>query len=1050
MAERTVKGTLEWDVSDLLSGTDKGVQALRDTADAADRAEQAMDDGFAGAAQSADGFRDSIARVSRDFSGLSGIDLDLSDDEREFSRLSDSMADVADGARRSGKVVGDELSDGMDRAARASGDLTAEVESDADKQKRSWRDVAGEARGYAGELGQIGSLAGAGVLGAVTVGLDNQAGAAGRLQAQLGLTADEAERFEQVGLEVYTDNFGDSLVDAGDTVALIATSLRDLTDDELTALAEGVMATEDAFGNLGADVPIIAEDLRTMKANFPDRTELELLDMIVQSFQDGTGNAGDLQDTLQEYPGDFAALGFSAEDMFGILNAGMESGIRNTDLVAEAFRELGLLIGEEGGKAEEALAGMFGQEEADRLQAAFAEGGEAARDAFFEITEGLLAIQDPQEQFNTGVEIMGTKFEDSRAQMPQFLAALSDVGDGTVDAAGSVEELNAQYDNSRSKMETLRRQLTSGVIGTIGDLGGEAAEAATGVGTLVLGLSGIGVDASAIRSVGALGGKLALYAGYAVGVGLAASALADMVGIGQDVQGLGNMTTDLEVLAKTGESQGLEQSAYGVEGLAKAFDYLAEPSLAQNVGAFGSRAVDLAGQIGTLGTLDVRGSIVEAERSVSALDSSLAGMVQSGNLETAGQAFEQVTDAAADQGVEVEQVMALLPGFADQLSLAGISADDLATAGDRQAEAAGRQAAEIGRLDYRGLADTSGEAARQGGELATMLLRANSAAADGVQPTRDLRNADADLKVVWSDLETAGESVEAVLDDVLAAKDRQAAASGDLAAADRNYEQSLDDMKTTLQETTQVRDDDGKVVEQNAADLRRHTQAGRDNEAAIWDVIDAANANANAQVESGDSIATVNGRIRNQRDNLIDVAQQFGISKADARKYADEILLIPNDAKTRAEFAAAAARESLLGWVEKIEAAPDYADTTARFFKDSASLESWLSDLNDIQRDVITRVKVAPGVSQYAEGTDYHPGGPAIINDAPTRIRGEFVNLPGGSSVTPSDESVDMLAEAIRRGGGTGTGSTATYNVYGDPDPLTMARLRAREMIRAL
>lgn len=398
-----------------------------------------------------------------------------------------------------------------------------------EKKVRSLKDTIGEAGVELGSLG--GAVAGIGISNS----LDDAVVSSGKLQAQLGLSAEEAEQFDDISKRVYGDNFGDTMGEAAQVVGQVQQSLG-LTGDELKATTEGVFSISDAFGHLGADTNIILEDVRALTRNFPGLTESRALDLIAAGFQSGAGSAGDLQDVLQEYPQDFARLGLSADDMLGILDAGMESGVRNADIMADSVRELGIRISTAGDTGQEALREMFPPAEARRLIDDLTAGGEAGRDAFFTILDGLTAVQDPQDRYNLAIQLMGTRGEEVANALPGMRDALAEVRDGTFEAEGATESLNAQYTGMRNMLEGIGRTIETSFLGPVLDAGGGAAEAATGIGTLALGAQGLGINFGTVKDrarsmVGSLrsveGATRALgFAGAAAGALL----LADMLG----------------------------------------------------------------------------------------------------------------------------------------------------------------------------------------------------------------------------------------------------------------------------------------------------------------------------------------------------------------------------------------------------------------------------------------------------------------------------------------------------------------------------------------
>lgn len=377
-----------------------------------------------------------------------------------------------------------------------------------------------------GEEGErsFGALAGAIGSAALADRLDSAVTSSGKLRAQLGLTADEAREFDAIAKQVYRDNFGESMGDAAQVVGQVHQALR-LTGDELLTTTEGVFAIRDAFEHLGADVDTTLNATRTMKANFPGMDEAEVLDLIASGFQNGAGRAGDFIDVLNEYPGDFARIGLSAEDMVGIINEGLDAGVWNADRVGDAVREMGIRITTAGDTGQDAIREMFPADEAERLIRDFGRGGDAGREAFFTILDGLTQVEDPAQRFNLSVELMGTLGEELANQFPSMREGLLQVRDGAQEAGTGVEGLNEQYDGFRNTIEGFLRGLETSALGTLGDVGVGFADIGSNVGIAVLGLKGMmdvvpGLDRG-VRSLAGNFGKLAKNGGAIAIAGIA-------------------------------------------------------------------------------------------------------------------------------------------------------------------------------------------------------------------------------------------------------------------------------------------------------------------------------------------------------------------------------------------------------------------------------------------------------------------------------------------------------------------------------------------------
>lgn len=397
--------------------------------------------------------RASADRIKRELTAAAGGPEHLTDELRDAINASEQMARQAavDAERirramlRAGEGV-DDLREDLDDAGRGAGDLGDEID------KIDW-----------------GSLAGAGALATLTVGMDNAVTSAGRLRAQMGLTAAESGDLEAVVRQVYGANFGESMGQASDAVVQVHQSLG-LVDDDLSQAVQDIFAVSDAFDVAGADSQVLTEGLRAMQNLWPETDAAETLDLITASFQMGTGSAGDLQDTLTEYPRVFAEIGLSAGDMFSFLDLGMQSNAQNTDVLADSVKEMGLLVKEEGSTAQIAIRSIFPRSEAERLIDDFSRGGEAGREAFYDIIEGISGASSEGERFNRILEIFGGVGGDNAQVLASMFPELIANRDATREVADVTAGLGEQYIGLGATLGTFKRQLESALFEPLGQI----------------------------------------------------------------------------------------------------------------------------------------------------------------------------------------------------------------------------------------------------------------------------------------------------------------------------------------------------------------------------------------------------------------------------------------------------------------------------------------------------------------------------------------------------------------------------------------------------
>ena len=232
--------------------------------------------------------------------------------------------------------------------------------------------------------------------------------------AQTGLAGDELDEFKDIAKDVYAAGLGDTIGDVVEQMGLVVRGLGE-TGSALEDSTRRAMTLADVFNvDVAESVKWVSSMTKSWKINSEDA-----FDVITKGMQMGLDVAGDFGDTLHEYSGDFDRLGFTADQTLSILNAGLEAGAYNTDVIADGFREMGLRLTEGGEDMSEVFASMGLDFEA--ISASVAAGDETWGDYTETITSGLMAIDDELVRNAAGVEIFGTKWEDVGGEV--FLAA---------------------------------------------------------------------------------------------------------------------------------------------------------------------------------------------------------------------------------------------------------------------------------------------------------------------------------------------------------------------------------------------------------------------------------------------------------------------------------------------------------------------------------------------------------------------------------------------------------------------------------------------------
>lgn len=274
------------------------------------------------------------------------------------------------------------------------------------------------------------------------------------LSARTGATAQELEGFEDVMYEVYNSNYGDSLGDVSEKLSTVIQMTDNLDKASLAQITKNAIALEDVFG---FDV---VESLRTANSltdQFGISAE-EAFNLIVQGAQKGLNQNDDLLDTINEYSVQFRNAGYSADDMFNMLANGAETGTWSIDKLGDAVKEFNIRMSD--GTANEYLEQLGLNTE--EVIAQFNKGGPEAQAAIGDIMEALQECDDATLQYQAGVGLFGTMWEDLGVDTVASLMDTQGAIQSTSDAMAQLD--SAAYDTLESSLSQLGRTVKSEVV----------------------------------------------------------------------------------------------------------------------------------------------------------------------------------------------------------------------------------------------------------------------------------------------------------------------------------------------------------------------------------------------------------------------------------------------------------------------------------------------------------------------------------------------------------------------------------------------------------
>ena len=275
--------------------------------------------------------------------------------------------------------------------------------------------------------------------------------ATNQVASSTGAAGAELEKLRSVMETVYANNFGADVNDVAEAVALVDKNMAGLSRNGMVQATQGAIALRDAFGYDVAESTRAAEAIRK---NFGVSAE-KAFDLIAAGAQNGLDFSGELIDTINEYSVQFAKLGLSADDMFQILQSGASGTAWNLDKVGDAVKEFSIRAIDGSDTTISAFQALG--YDADQMMATFAAGGEKANQAFFEVLDRLLSMDDQVKRDAVGVKLFGTMWEDLGAGALQAMADASSAAYSTGEALDQINQV--QYNDLDSALEGVRRHL---------------------------------------------------------------------------------------------------------------------------------------------------------------------------------------------------------------------------------------------------------------------------------------------------------------------------------------------------------------------------------------------------------------------------------------------------------------------------------------------------------------------------------------------------------------------------------------------------------------
>ena len=283
-------------------------------------------------------------------------------------------------------------------------------------------------------------------------------GAVNKVTVATGAGKESTEELKEVLKSIHDNNYGEDYNDIAEKMSLVRQNLGDISNVDLQNITEKAYMLEDAFG---MDFNETLRGINGLMTNMGLTAE-QAFDYLVVGAQNGLNKSDELADNIAEYSQLWGQAGFSAEEMFVILQNGLDSGAYNLDKVNDLVKEMGISLTD--GRIEENLSSF--SKETQNLFKSWQKGGASQADVIKSIINDFNNMENEQEALTLAGTIWSALGEDNAMKV---ITSLGNVNTTYKDVTGAVQEANDQmYDGTGAKAEQAMKKIQT-AFQTMGD-----------------------------------------------------------------------------------------------------------------------------------------------------------------------------------------------------------------------------------------------------------------------------------------------------------------------------------------------------------------------------------------------------------------------------------------------------------------------------------------------------------------------------------------------------------------------------------------------------
>lgn len=271
---------------------------------------------------------------------------------------------------------------------------------------------------------------------------DDMQSATSKIKSYFNLTEEEAQGVGDVVKDVFEQGIGDSMDSVTDAVITVKKNIKNLDNETLQSITAQAVTLDDKFG---IDMNESMRGVNALMTTFGMDAQTAM-DFLARGTQNGLDKTNELGDNLAEYATLFEENGYSANEMFDILQAGLDGGAYNLDKVNDLVKEFGIRVSD--GSIETAVQNLGGNFQS--LFDTWKAGGGTNKELFQMLGQEISNMSSEQEKASAISQIFGSLGEDAGTKV---IEAMTGVEGKYQDVAGAAQKM---ADDAKTPSEQLR------------------------------------------------------------------------------------------------------------------------------------------------------------------------------------------------------------------------------------------------------------------------------------------------------------------------------------------------------------------------------------------------------------------------------------------------------------------------------------------------------------------------------------------------------------------------------------------------------------------